>query len=195
MITKLNPKDTSTSDSGVAYNKRRNNYYKVTSQDMNSGQSLLDSRLEKEVAPLVAINGVKFITLPRDGNPQNDNLDNILVSGIGSKQGLDEESAMRGDILRVEFDPDERVFSYLYVKNGVEIELRYSDFYVLRRKVADLPGSVGLRNLNFLLTPAEYLRFFNDFRQGFVRFDAKNVDICSYKDEQITKKTHYEVKK
>lgn len=185
MIIKLSTPTRSHENVSTAYNKRRNNTYVITNKDMKLGKTLLDTRLETEIAPLITINGAKFITIPRDGDTQNDDLDNILVSGVGAKLGLTKDEALQNHILRVEYDPDDTVFSYFYKKKGVSQELRSPNFYILRRKVADLPGSVGLRNMKYLLTPPEYADFFRDYRDGFVRFDAKNVDICSYKYEQI----------
>lgn len=171
--------------SAYAYSQKRNNSYIISNANMKCGKKLMDAVFEDAIAPLIQLRGIEFTTIPKDGDFQNVDMDNILVSGIGAKKGLDAESAKRGELLRVEYDPDDNVFSYIYVKNGVTEELRYRNFNALRNKLASSPAHHGLKNKKYLLTPAEYRVFFDDFASGKLGHDGSKIDICSYKNEQI----------
>lgn len=185
MITKMPWPKRSRSDTLYAYSQKRNNSYAITDADMKCGKKLMDIVFEEKVAPLLHLRGIEFTTVPRDGDPQNVEIDNILVSGIGSKMGLDAESAKRGEILRLEYDEDDGVFSYIYRKNGVTEEFRYRQFNALRNRLASSPAHHGLKNKKYLLTPAEYLAFFEDFANGNLGYYGSNIDILQYKFEEV----------
>ena len=152
---------------------------------MNTGKPYIQAKFEAEVAPLITIGRAKFEIIPFDGDPNNTSLDNILLSGPGKQRGLQRENAVKNEILRLEYDPEDKTFSYIFKENSVWQELRYKNFEALRARVAQARHLHGLKNKKYLLTVAEYTRLYNDYVNGRTPPDDANFDICSYKFEQI----------
>lgn len=185
MILKQKWPQQSQQNTEKGYNPRRKNTYIITDKHMNTGKPYIQAKFEAEIAPLITIGRAKFEIIPRDGDPNNVNLDNILLSGPGKQMGLDRENAMKNEILRLEYDPEFNDFSYIYKKNGVYEELRYKNFEALRARVAQARHLHGLKNKKYLLTIAEYTRLYDDYVHGRTPDDDAKFDICSYKYEQI----------
>ena len=169
----------------IAYNPKRKNTYIITDRLMNTGKPYIQAKFEAEVAPLITIGRAKFEIIPFDGDPTNTDLSNILLSGPGKHRGIQRENAVRGEILRLEYDSEENVFSFIYKENGRFEELRYKNFEALRSRVAQARHLHGLKNKKYLLTVAEYTRLYDDYVNGRTPPDDANFDICSYKFEQI----------
>lgn len=168
-----------------AYNFRKNQSFIITDKQYSAGKPLMDAVFEAKIAPLIRTQRVTFETIPRDGNYQNVDLDNILVSGFGKNLGIDEQNAQENKILRLEYDPDDHIYSYVFVLNGTNEEFRSTSFKRLRTKCAHSPKTHGFRNKKYLLTGPEYLKFYQDYTQHNVNVDSDKFDICSYKYEQI----------
>lgn len=186
MITKMPwPSKKHEKQVDFAYNFKKNQSYIITDKDYMCGKPLMDVIFESKVAPLIATPRVKFETIPRDGNYQNVDFDNILVSGFGKNSGIDEQNAQNNEILRLEYDPDDHIYSYVFVLNGVNEEFRGKSFKRLRTKCAHSPKTHGFRNKKYLLTGPEYLKFYQDYTQNNVNVDSVDFDICSYKYEHF----------
>ena len=164
-----------------AYNKRKDRSFIITDRDFSIGKSLLDATFESAVAPLIVTSRVSFETIPKDGNYQNADIDNILISGFGKHLGINEENGKNNEILRLEYDPDDQVYSYIFVLNGANEEFRGRNFKKLRTKCARSPKIHGFRNKRYLLTAEEYKRFYYDYTTQNVNIDAPNFDISLYK--------------
>lgn len=169
----------------IAYNPKRKNKYIITDRHMNTGKPYIQAKFEAEIAPLITIGRAKFEIIPRDGDMTNIAQDNILLSGPGKHRGLNRENAVKNEILRLEYDPEDKTFSYIFKENGVNQELRYKNFEALRARVAQSRFLHGLKNKKYLLTVDEYTRLYNDYVNGQTPPDDANFDICSYKYEQI----------
>lgn len=169
----------------IAYNPKRKNTYIITDRLMNTGKPYIQAKFEAEIAPLITIGRAKFEIIPFDGDPTNTDLSNILLSGAGKHKGIQRENAVRGEILRLEYDPEDKTFSYIFKENGTWQELRYKNFEALRSRVAQARHLHGLKNKKYLLTVAEYTRLYDDYVNGRTPPDDANFDICSYKHEQI----------
>ena len=155
---------------------------------MNTGKPYIQAKFEAEVAPLITIGRAKFEIIPFDGDPNNTSLDNILLSGPGKQRGLQRENAVKNEILRLEYDPEDKTFSYIFKENSVWQELRYKNFEALRARVAQSRYLHGLKNKKYLLTANEYLHLYDDYTQGKTPLDDAQFDICSYKSEEIQEK-------
>lgn len=169
----------------IAYNPKRKNTYIITDRHMNTGKPYIQAKFEAEVAPLITIGRAKFEIIPFDGDPTNTDISNILLSGPGKQKGIQRENAVRGEILRLEYDSEENVFSFIYKENGRFEELRYKNFEALRARVAQSRHLNGLRNKKYLLTVGDYLRLYNDYINGLTPDDDANFDIELYKTEEI----------
>ena len=169
----------------IAYNPKRKNTYIITDRYMNTGKPYIQAKFEAEVAPVITIGRAKFEIIPFDGDPTNTDLSNILLSGQGKHRGIQRENAVRGEILRLEYDSEENVFSFIYKENGRFEELRYKNFEALRARVAQSRHLNGLRNKKYLLTVGDYLRLYNDYINGLTPDDDANFDIELYKTEEI----------
>lgn len=168
----------------VAYNPKRKNKFIVSDKHMSTGKPVIEAKFEAEVAPLIVINGIRFQITPHNGDFLDVSLDNMLLSGPGKHKGLKRENAVKNEILRLKYDSEEAVFSYIYRRNGCFEELRYKNFEALRNRVSQSPSLHGLRNKKYLLTPQEYLCLYDDYVDGLIRGD-KDFDILSYKFEDI----------
>lgn len=167
------------------YNPRRKNTFILTDEHMNTGKPYIEAKFEAEIAPLITIGRTKFEVIPYDGDPNNTELKNILLSGPGKTKGLKRENAVKNEILRLEYDPEYDDFSYIYKENGVYSELRYKKFESLRNRVAQSRHLHGLKNKKYLLTIAEYTQLYDDYIHQLTPEDDTKFDICSYKTEQI----------
>ena len=186
MITKLPwPSQKTQKQQDFAYNYRKNRPFIITDRDYSCGKPLMDAIFEAKIAPLIVTPRISFETIPRDGNYQNVNFDNILVSGYGKNSGIDEQNGRDNEILRLEYAPEDRIYSYIFVNNGVNEEFRSTSFKRLRTKCAHSPKTHGFRNKKYLLTGPEYLQFYQDYTTQNVNPDGPDFDICSYKHEQI----------
>ena len=168
-----------------AYNHKKHRSYVITDKDYMCGKPMMDAIFESKVAPLITTSRVTFETIPRDGDYQNVDIDNILVSGFGKSSGIDEQNAQNNEILRLEYDPDDNIYSYIFILNGMNEEFRSTSFKRLRTKCSNSPQTHGLRNKKYLLTGSEYLKLYQDYTQHNVNVDGAGFDICSYKYEQI----------
>lgn len=185
MILKQKWPQQSQQNTEKGYNPRRKNTYIITDKHMNTGKPYIQAKFEAEIAPLITIGRATFEIIPRDGDPNNVDFDNILLSGPGKQRGLNRENAVKNEILRLEYDPEFNDFSYIYKQNGVYEELRYKNFEALRARVAQARHLHGLKNKKYLLTIAEYTRLYDDYVHGRTPDDDAKFDICSYKYEQI----------
>lgn len=172
----------------IAYNPKRKNKYIITDRYMNTGKPYIQAKFEAEIAPLITIGRAKFEIIPRDGDMTNIAQDNILLSGPLKKKGIQRENAVKNEILRLEYDPEDKTFSYIFKENGVNQELRYKNFEALRARVAQSRFLHGLKNKKYLLTVNEYLHLYDDYIQGKTPQDDTDFDICSYKSEEIQEK-------
>lgn len=163
------------------YNPRRKNTFILTDKHMNTGKPYIQAKFEAEIAPLITIGRTTFEVIPYDGDPNNVNMDNVLLSGPGKQKGLNRENAVAGEILRLEYDPEFNDFSYIYRQNGVYEELRYQKFEPLRARVAQARHLHGLKNRKYLLTIAEYEALYDDFIHGKTPEDDTKFDILQYK--------------
>lgn len=185
MITKRKWPTKGQKNREIAYNPKRKNTYIITDRYMNTGKPYIQVKFEAEIAPLITIGRAKFEIIPYDGDPNNTELKNILLSGPGKYKGLGRENAMKNEILRLEYDPEYDDFSYIYKENGIFQELRYKKFESLRNRVAQSRYLHGLKNKKYLLTVAEYSQLYDDYINGLTPPDDAKFDICSYKFEQI----------
>lgn len=187
MITKRPWPTRKNDQKSTGYNPRKQQTYVITDAVMTSGQTYMEAEFTRKIAPLIVINGVKFEIIPLNGDVNDVTLGNMLLSGPGKRDGLTEECARAGEILRLEYDSDTDEYSYIYKLNGVNQELRSRQFARLRKKISESTRLQGLKNKKYLLTIAEYTRLYDDYVAGIVHDDA-NFDICSYKYEQIIEK-------
>lgn len=165
-----------------SYNPKRNNVFMVTNKSYDVGKTLMDKTLEDNIAPLVSTSRVRFETIPLDGDPTNVDLDNILVSGWGKNLDVTRESACFGEILRLEYDLSDDMFSYVFVLGGRAEEFRSASFEYLKTKCAHSLYTHSLRNRKYLLSASEYEAFFDDFSRGRVSLDDPDFDIRAYVD-------------
>ena len=145
----------------VGFNPRRNQAFILTSEHYNRGKTLLDATFEAKIAPLLTLKDTTFTVVPKDGDPMNTDTNNLLVSGYGKTKGVTEAEAKAGNILRVEYDPNDNAFSYVFVRDGVEVEWRYKRFGRLRTKCGR-SGTNQLLNKKYLLTPEQYLQLYRE---------------------------------
>ena len=165
MILKQKWPQQSQQNTEKGYNPRRKNTFILTDKHMNTGKPYIQAKFEAEIAPLITIGRATFEIIPYDGDPNNVNLKNILLSGPGKQKGLDRENAVAGEILRLEYDPEFNDFSYIYKQNGI---------YQARHLH-------GLKNRKYLLTIAEYEALYDDFIHGNTPEDDNKFDILEYK--------------
>lgn len=185
MILKQKWPTKSQENTEIAYNPKRKNTYIITDRHMNTGKPYIQAKFEAEIAPLITIGRAKFEVIPYDGDPTNTELKNILLSGPGKYKGLSRENAMKNEILRLEYDSEDKMFSYIFKENGRFEELRYKSFEALRARVAQSRYLNGLRNKKYLLTVGDYLRLYNDYINGLTPNDNTKFDIDLYKTEEI----------
>ena len=163
----------------VGFNPRRNQSFILTNEHYNRGKTLLDATFEAEIAPLIVLQDTKFHAIPADGNPQNNEITNLLASGYGQNMDVTEAEAKAGNLLRVEYDPDDAVFSYVFVRDGANEEWRFKQFGRLRTKCAR-SGTNQLLNKKYLLTPEQYLQLYHDYTTGQLNMSTGGVDIRKY---------------
>ena len=168
-----------------AFNPRKHDNYIITDEQMTTGTTQMDHIAATKIAPLITINGIKFETIPFDGDVSNTSRVNVLFSGPGKRLGLDEQSARENHILRLEYDPQDHTYSYIYKENGANHELRYKKFTPLRRRIADSPHLKGLRNKKYLLTADEYSCLYEAFIAGQITEKQAKFNILDYKFDEI----------
>ena len=167
------------------YSPRRKNTYILTDQHMNTGKQYIQAQFEQQILPLINIGRTRFEVIPYDGDPNNTNTNNMLLSGPGKQTGITQEEAQQGNILRLEYDPEHNDYSYIYKKNGTYEELRYKNFTPLRNRVAQSRHLHGLKNRKYLLTIQEYQQLYDDYIHGRTPEDDTKFNILDYKHTNI----------
>lgn len=163
----------------IGFNPRRNQSFVLTNQHYNRGKTLLDATFEEKVAPLITIQDTKFKIFPKDGDPQNSSVENLLASGYGRNMDVTEAEARAGNLLRVDFDAEDGIFSYVFVRNGVNEEFRYKNFARLRTKCSR-SGTNQLLNKKYLLTPEQYLQLYHDYTTGQLNTAGPSFSVRKY---------------